>query len=225
MKWQDKVLDQPSWHFNSGSPGTIFEQISLNVLVFPLLTLNKQGNRFYKVGGERGWEGVKSLWWWGRGIEGGDSKVSMCVWTLFYLPTLVRMKRLLQRKYLFWPILLTSQYFCMFFKFHNFANFYVFRKLHAIQNQNMVPDFSVYFDVKSFSFAKINPHEISKPMYLRKLIQAKILRRWWSEKVSLQWSVLLLLSMFSSEKCFTVLNRRHLARKRTQTIILSIDVS
>ena len=149
----------------------------------------------------------------------------MCVWTLFYLPTLVRMKRLLQRKYLFWPILLTSQYFCMFFKFHNFANFYVFRKLHAIQNQNMVPDFSVYFDIKSFSFAKINPHEISKPMYLRKLIQAKILRRWWSEKVSLQWSVFLLLSMFSSEKCFTVLNRRHLARKRTQTIILSIDVS
>ena len=177
-----------------------------------------------KYEGRGGGRGVKSSWWWGRGIEGG-SKVSMYVWTLVYLPTLVRMKRLLQRKYLFWPILLTSQYFCMFFKFHNFANFYVFRKLHAIQNQNMVPDFSVYFDIKSFSFAKINPHEISKPMYLRKLIQAKILRRWWSEKVSLQWSVLLLLSMFSSEKCFTVLNRRHLARKRTQTIILSIDVS
>ena len=83
MRWQDKVLDQPSWHFNSGSPGTIFkicskltikkqersqwrrsfvfivnfEQNSLNVLVFPLLTLNKQVNHFYKVWGERGWTG------------------------------------------------------------------------------------------------------------------------------------------------------------------------
>ena len=45
-----------------------------------------------------------------------------------------------------------------------------------MQNQNIVPDFSVYFDVKPLSFPKINPLEISKPLYSRKLVQAKIFR-------------------------------------------------
>ena len=40
----------------------------------------------------------------------------------------------------------------------------------------MVPYFLVYFDVKSLSFAKINPFKILKPLYLQKLVQAKILR-------------------------------------------------
>ena len=158
------------------------------VLVSLLLTLNKFHSMFWhfhcwlwtsrvtisiKYEGRGGGRG-SSLHSGGVGYWGGLQSFNVCVNVVLFA-RLVRMKRLLQRKYLFWPILLTSQYFCMFFKFHNFANFYVFRKLHAIQNQNMVPDFSVYFDVKSFSFAKINPHEISKPMYLRKLIQAKIL--------------------------------------------------
>ena len=39
----------------------------------------------------------------------------------------------------------------------------------------MISDFSVYFDIKYFSFAKINPYEISKPLHLRELVQAKIL--------------------------------------------------
>ena len=38
----------------------------------------------------------------------------------------------------------------------------------------MVPNFSVYLDVKSLSFAKINPCEISKPLQSQKLVQAKI---------------------------------------------------
>ena len=40
----------------------------------------------------------------------------------------------------------------------------------------MVPDFSVYFDVKSLSFTKINPCKTSKLQYLWKLKQAKILQ-------------------------------------------------
>ena len=31
----------------------------------------------------------------------------------------------------------------------------------------------MYFDVKSFSFAKKNPHKMSKPLHLRKLVQEK----------------------------------------------------
>ena len=49
---------------------------------------------------------------------------------------------------------------------HNFTR--------EIQNQNMVPDFSVYFDVKSLLFEKINPLEISKPLHSPKLVEVKI---------------------------------------------------
>ena len=38
----------------------------------------------------------------------------------------------------------------------------------------MVPDCSVYFDVKSFSFSKKNPHKMSKPVHLQKLVQEKL---------------------------------------------------
>ena len=52
-----------------------------------------------------------------------------------------------------------------------------------MQNQNMVPDFLLYFDVKSPLFAKINPREISKLLHLWKLVQVKILRHKCSEEV------------------------------------------
>ena len=44
----------------------------------------------------------------------------MYVWKLFYLITLVWMNRLIQRKYLFWPLFLTSQHFCV----HKFSQFW-----------------------------------------------------------------------------------------------------
>ena len=52
-----------------------------------------------------------------------------------------------------------------------------------MQNQNMVPDFLLYFDVKSPLFSKINPREISKLLHLWKLVQVKILRHKCSEEV------------------------------------------
>ena len=53
-------------------------------------------------------------------------------------------------------------------KLRNFANILVFHS--EIQDQSMVADLSVYFDVKSLSFPKINLSEISKPLHLRKLV-------------------------------------------------------
>lgn len=55
-----------------------------------------------------------------------------------------------------------------------FSGFLLKQITHVIQNQNMVSDFWVYFDVKSLSFAKLNTSEISKPLHLRKLVKAEI---------------------------------------------------
>ena len=43
-----------------------------------------------------------------------------------------------------------------------------------MQNQNVDPDFWMYFDIKSLSFAKINTPEIFKPLHSEKLVQAKV---------------------------------------------------
>ena len=50
------------------------------------------------------------------------------------------------------------------------------KSLGFSQKQSMVPDFSMYFDMKSLSFIKINPQKVSKPLYLQELVQANKLR-------------------------------------------------
>ena len=50
-------------------------------------------------------------------------------------------------------------------------------KIRKIQSKDMVLDFSIYFNIKSLSFAKINPREKYKTPQLQKLEQAKVLPR------------------------------------------------
>ena len=92
------------------------------------------------------------------------------MWKLFYLLPLVQMKCLLKKEYLFWPLFLTSQYFRVY------EIFQFCKSLGFSQKQSMVPDFSMYFDMKSLSFIKINPQKVSKPLYLQELVQANKLR-------------------------------------------------
>ena len=70
------------------------------------------------------------------------------------LLTLVRTKRLLQRKYLYWARFLTH-YFRVYeiLQLGNFLGFSLINKItHKIQNENMVSDFSLYFHVKSSTY-------------------------------------------------------------------------
>ena len=146
-------------------------------------------------------------------VWGSLQNFNVCV-KVFYLLVLVLMKRLLQREYFFWPFFLTSQYFCVY-EISQFCKFLGFLQIvREIQNQNVVPDFSVYFDLKFLSFAKINLREISKPLHSWKLVQAKILRRECSEKVKK------LVCNTISYSCWM----NHLVRNGAQSVTLSYDV-
>ena len=74
------------------------------------------------------------------------------------------------------PLFLTPQYFCVY-EISQFCKFLGFSQ------KNMVPEFSVYFEAKSLSFAKINPHQIYKPLNSQKLVQGKMLQHKCSEEV------------------------------------------
>ena len=52
-------------------------------------------------------------------------------------------------------------------QFCKFLGFSQNQITHETQNQNMVPDFSVYFDVKSLSLAKINPRKYPNPCIVK----------------------------------------------------------
>ena len=116
------------------------------------------------------------------------------------------------------PLFLTLQYFCVYeiSQFCKFLGFSQKQITSGIENQNMVPEFSVYFEAKSLSFAEINPHQIYKPLHSQKLVQGKMLQHKCSEEVK----KLVCNKMSSScwenvKKCFTflTLNSGHLVRK------------
>ena len=115
----------------------------------------------------------------------GFSKISIYMWKLFYLLTVVRMKRDLPGEYLFWPPFSHITIVLRVLNFPILQNVRFFAKANYTRNQNqsLIPEFLVYFKSKSLSFAKINPHLICKPLHLRKLVQGKILQRTCSEEV------------------------------------------
>ena len=91
------------------------------------------------------WRWAKSFWLGRGGIEGELQNFDVCV-KVFYMLTLVWMKHLLQKEYLFWPVFLMSQYFCKFdiLQFCKFSGFSQKKITLKTQNQNLIPDFLVY---------------------------------------------------------------------------------
>ena len=89
-------------------------------------------------------------------------------------------KHILYREYLFWPLFLMSQSFCMYeiLRFCKFLGSFCKSKIHMKWFQI----FCVYFDLKSLLFIKINPCKTPKPLHLWKLAQAKILYHKCSEE-------------------------------------------
>ena len=70
---------------------------------------------------------------------------------------------------------LTSQYFCVYeiLQFCKFWGFLQKQFTPEKQNQNMIPEILVYFAVKSLSFAKMDPREMTATPSFAKINTSK----------------------------------------------------